>query len=189
MEEAAPHPKPPDKPAAPPTAAIHVASSTTSRAWNKYFSSLFTSPTPSNQPFFIIKPTTFMGEPFIKFSRADILEFSSKSPYALVGKFSRSKPPMNKVRSSLATFDFKGHYQVGLLDYKHIIIEFGLEEDYVRLFSKSIWVVAGSPMRIFKWSYDFDPRVEQPVVPIWIALPLLPYVFFNKKKPYFPLPT
>ncbi|KAL2527111.1 Uncharacterized protein Adt_12165 [Abeliophyllum distichum] len=35
-------------------------------------------------------------------------------------------------------------------------------------------------MRILKYSFDFDPHKESSIVPVWIALPKLPLVFYDK---------
>ncbi|KAL2471166.1 DNAse I-like superfamily protein [Abeliophyllum distichum] len=35
-------------------------------------------------------------------------------------------------------------------------------------------------MRILKYTFDFDPQKESPIVPMWIALPKLPLVFYDK---------
>lgn len=36
-------------------------------------------------------------------------------------------------------------------------------------------------MKLQKWSPDFDPSKDPPVVPIWFKFPRLPYRFFNQK--------
>ncbi|KAL0457103.1 UNVERIFIED_CONTAM: hypothetical protein Slati_1049500 [Sesamum latifolium] len=39
----------------------------------------------------------------------------------------------------------------------------------------------GFPMRIFKWSPEFNPKIESSIVPIWIRFPELPVHLFQKK--------
>lgn len=46
---------------------------------------------------------------------------------------------------------------------------------------KQLWMIEGSPMRVFKWTPDFDSRVESSVTPVWIGLPELPLHLFHKK--------
>lgn len=36
------------------------------------------------------------------------------------------------------------------------------------------------PMRIFKFSHDFNPRIQSPFVLVWIILPKIPYCLFHK---------
>ncbi|KAL2498523.1 Uncharacterized protein Adt_24073 [Abeliophyllum distichum] len=69
---------------------------------------------------------------------------------------------------------------VGNLDGKHILLNFDREEDYCRLFAKPVWCINVVPMRILKYTFDFDSQKESPIVPVWIALPKLPLVFYYK---------
>ncbi|KAL0285161.1 UNVERIFIED_CONTAM: hypothetical protein Sangu_2791600 [Sesamum angustifolium] len=67
------------------------------------------------------------------------------------------------------------------LNARHVFIKFALEEDYTKLWIKSIWFVDGFPMRIFKWTPTFNPREESPIVPVWVCLPKLPIQFFDRE--------
>src|SRR5436305_11319962 len=42
------------------------------------------------------------------------------------------------------------------------------------------WDVAGCPMRTFRWTPDFDPKVEAAVVAIWCRLPGLPVHLYHR---------
>lgn len=46
---------------------------------------------------------------------------------------------------------FKGSFNIGWHDPRHILIKFDLEEDYMRLLLKCSWSLHGYPMRDFKW--------------------------------------
>lgn len=37
------------------------------------------------------------------------------------------------------------------------------------------------PMRVFRWTLEFRPKVEYSIVPIWVELPNLPLFMFNKQ--------
>ncbi|KAL0400831.1 UNVERIFIED_CONTAM: hypothetical protein Slati_4113000 [Sesamum latifolium] len=39
-------------------------------------------------------------------------------------------------------------------------------------------------MRLFKWTPDFNPKIESPIAPVWIRLPELP-VHLSQKKSLF----
>ncbi|GAA0155290.1 hypothetical protein LIER_13051 [Lithospermum erythrorhizon] len=51
-------------------------------------------------------------------------------------------------------------------------------EDYTRLWVRLIWYVQSCPMRIFKWTPDFNPSKKSPLTPIWVHFHgLLLYLF------------
>ncbi|GAA0172051.1 hypothetical protein LIER_41270 [Lithospermum erythrorhizon] len=45
-------------------------------------------------------------------------------------------------------------------------------------------ILKGFPMRIFKWSPEFDPNKESPISLVWIHLPALPLYLFNEEALY-----
>ncbi|KAL0367420.1 UNVERIFIED_CONTAM: hypothetical protein Sradi_3632100 [Sesamum radiatum] len=38
-----------------------------------------------------------------------------------------------------------------------------------------------SPMRVFKWTPTFNPKLESPIIPVWVRLPELPLQFFDQE--------
>ncbi|KAK4428539.1 hypothetical protein Salat_1153700 [Sesamum alatum] len=76
---------------------------------------------------------------------------------------------------------FRGDFSVGAINFRHVFIKFTLEEDYTKLWIKPIWFVEGFPMWVFKWTPTFNPRVESPIVPVWVRLPGLPIQFFERE--------
>lgn len=50
----------------------------------------------------------------------------------------------------------------------------------MRLWLKGNWNLLGYPMRVFKWSVDFQLSFEPSVIPTWIGLDGLPIHLFNK---------
>ncbi|KAL0447058.1 UNVERIFIED_CONTAM: hypothetical protein Slati_1833700 [Sesamum latifolium] len=50
-----------------------------------------------------------------------------------------------------------------------------------KVFSESEDYFDGFPMRIFKWSPEFNPKIESSIVPVWIRFPELPVHLFQKK--------
>ncbi|GAA0172703.1 hypothetical protein LIER_26474 [Lithospermum erythrorhizon] len=41
-------------------------------------------------------------------------------------------------------------------------------EDYTRLWVRLVWYIQSCPMRIFKWTPEFNPSIESPLTPIWV---------------------
>ncbi|XP_020585184.1 uncharacterized protein LOC110027901 [Phalaenopsis equestris] len=88
---------------------------------------------------------------------------------------------MEAIRKFFVGIKLKGAWRVGLIDGRHILIKLLREDDYARVFSKQSLQIDGITMKILKWSTEFDPSKELPVVPIWFKLPGLKLHFFNHK--------
>ncbi|KAK4389820.1 hypothetical protein Sango_2319000 [Sesamum angolense] len=123
--------------------------------------------------------TRDQGMKVLCFSSKEIARLSQPFWYALVGKFSHGYPSMQHLRRWILTQGFCGDFSVGAINARHVFIKFALEEDYTKLWIKSIWFVDGFPMRVFKWTPTFNPLQESPIVPVWVRLPELPIQFFD----------
>lgn len=89
----------------------------------KNFSDLFQNPSKLSMSTPLIplrKPTTFKGRPAIFFSNDNIQKLSAPFRFALVGKFSHGRPPMNEIRLSIESIGLKGSLTTGRIDAKHI---------------------------------------------------------------------
>ncbi|XP_022871646.1 uncharacterized protein LOC111390770 [Olea europaea var. sylvestris] len=115
-----------------------------------------------------------MGESAIVLTESEEATLADPYKYTLVGKFPHRKPTMRKVREIFSKFGFHGCFEVGLIDTTHILIHLTHEEDHSRLFLKPSWYIDGCPMRVLKWTCDFTPEQETPIVPVWVSFPLLP---------------
>lgn len=129
-------------------------------------------------------PEKFKGMPAVSFSDQDIQILAQKFKFALIGKFSKGRPPMVSIRKTFELIGFGGHFSLGLIDQKHILINFDLEEDYQRCWLRKSWSIQGFIMNIFKWSPDFRPEVESPIVPVWVAFEGLPVHLQDKRAVY-----
>ena len=77
------------------------------------------------------EPSSFKGKPTVFFSDEDVHMLSSPFKFTLVGKFSKGCLNMEDLCKSFQTVGFKGGYNLGLLDHRHVLIQFDLEEDYL----------------------------------------------------------
>ena len=79
---------------------------------------------------------------------------------------------------------FVGEYLWSYINAKHILVQFKLLADYAKLLNgpngMPVWFVDRHPMRVFKWSPDFDPFFESPIAPIWCNLVGLPIHLFER---------
>ena len=125
--------------------------------------------------------STHRREPAVSFSMEDIERIAAPFPYALVGKFSRGRPLMEKLRKFFQALNLKAEYSLGLMDRRHVLIRLSNEADYYRVWSRGIWHINKVPMRVLKWSIDFHVDRETSVVPVWFSLPKLPVHLFHKE--------
>lgn len=134
-------------------------------------------------------PGKHKGFPAIAFSKPHVQRIASSFQWALIGKFSQGynkehphlgRPPVERLHKYFESLDFRGTYQIGLLDNRHLLIQFHLQEDFLHMYSRPVWYIKGIPMRIFKWSSNFHVDREIPLAPVWISLPRLPVHFFER---------
>ncbi|XP_019186523.1 PREDICTED: uncharacterized protein LOC109181225 [Ipomoea nil] len=129
-------------------------------------------------------PGRYKGMPAISFTDQDIQQFPQKFRFALVGKFSKGRPSMAELRMTFDQIGFGGAFSLGLLDQRHVLINFDLETNFQRCWLRKSWSVRGFIMRIFKWSPDFRLDIESPIVPVWIAFDGLPAHLQDKRAIY-----
>lgn len=126
----------------------------------------------------------YKGVPGISFSLDDVSNLTASLKFSLVGTFWNQRPKLEGIRYWFEKVGFLGGFKIILIDIKHILILFDQEADYIRCFSRCSWNVLGFHMRITKWSYDFDPKVDAPIVSVWVSLPGLP-MYLHKPDPLF----
>ncbi|XP_020595829.1 uncharacterized protein LOC110035856 [Phalaenopsis equestris] len=119
------------------------------------------------------------GETAVYFTTKEIDALKEEVKFTLAGKFQLGHPKMELVRSFFESLKFIGNWKIGLLDGRHLLIQLAAEEDYARLFAKKSVNIAGTNMKIIKWTLGFDPGKEPFVVPLWFKLPGLPLPYFK----------
>ncbi|XP_042029869.1 uncharacterized protein LOC121776766 [Salvia splendens] len=118
--------------------------------------------------------STSNGVPSIYFSGAKIQKLATSLGHAIVGKFSHSIPTSYQIQKALDNIKFSRGYTWEYINAKHILVQFEDMADYARLLSgpkgTPVWFIDRHPMRVFKWSPDFDAYCESPIVAIWCNL-------------------
>lgn len=123
----------------------------------------------------------YKGQPGITFSEEETSMLAEHLKFALIGKFSHGLPNLKFLRQRLIKLGLRGSVSVGFINLKHVLINLSHEEDYSRLWLRGEWIFDGYPMRVFKWTPEFDPHIESPISPVWIRFPELPCHLFHKK--------
>lgn len=117
------------------------------------------------------------GDPVIRISRPEVDHMVSPFQFTLVGKFSKEIPHAQVVNKFLLGLKLIGGFKLHKLNYRHILIKLEHEADFTMLWTKSLWQIDSHLMRVFKWTPNFDVRVESSVVPVWVNIPAPPAHF------------
>nr|XP_033515996.1 uncharacterized protein LOC104111582 isoform X2 [Nicotiana tomentosiformis] len=105
---------------------------------------------------------------------------------AVVVKFSYGKPELQVLRQIIPKqFDVKGSCNIGLLEFRHVLVKFDLLEDYVQFLSRYTSYVKSNGgeffFRTFPWTIGFNLREETSKAVVWISFPMLSPNLFAKK--------
>ncbi|KAK6134116.1 hypothetical protein DH2020_032141 [Rehmannia glutinosa] len=119
------------------------------------------------------------GQKALSFSSLETDRLAAAWRLTLIGKFSFAIPHAQAIAKGLSSLGIKGPFSWSFANHSHIIIKLQVEEDYTRLWMETIWMIGECPMRILKWTPDFNPKMEAPLAPVWIRLPGLPIQFFD----------
>ena len=145
----------------------------------KSFASLLKAPEKATIP--IREATSYKGKPELRISKSEQRKMCEEMPFVLIGKFSQGRPLIETIRKFFVNFGLRGHFNISTIDARHVVIECDLEEDYTRIFSKEGLQIQNYHMRLTKWTPEFRPGFESPIVPVWVSFPLLPLIGFAKK--------
>ncbi|XP_042005686.1 uncharacterized protein LOC121754383 [Salvia splendens] len=149
-------------------------------------------PKPSNVPF-ILDPdnvkqrgttTQHDGIPCLDIPDTDNNELAGRMGLALIEKFSHSIPTPHSIRKALTNFKLKGTLNWNFINAKHILITLSKIDDYVKILSgannNNTWFIDHHPMRMFKWTADFDLYFETLIAAVWCNLHALPIHLFEE---------
>ncbi|KAM3285067.1 hypothetical protein P3S67_023866 [Capsicum chacoense] len=93
----------------------------------------------------------------------------------IVGKFLRSRPQIEKIRSKFAEkISLKGTVKIGVFDFRTVFLDFTNEDDFNSVWFRRSIEIEGKVMWLEKWSPDFQLEEDSPIVPIWVLLLGLP---------------
>lgn len=87
---------------------------------------------------------------------------------------------MDQMRKAFAAIRLLGSYSLGLLDHRHVLIRFTIEDNFHLYWLRGYWMIQEFPMSDFKWSMGFRLDVELSLAPVSISFEALPIQFFDK---------
>lgn len=113
------------------------------------------------------------------FEDTHIVDLTKSFSWTLIGKFfhgynesdlQKGRPSVDDFKKYFQSLDLKSSFSIGLLDNRYLLIRLSSEDDYLHLYSKTVWYVAKVTMRILKWSPYFNVDRESSIVPVWVTL-------------------
>ncbi|XP_047978997.1 uncharacterized protein LOC125220907 [Salvia hispanica] len=124
------------------------------------------------------------GKPSIYFSGEDTQFLAERMGHTIIGKFSHSIPSSHQIQKCLSNMKFIGGFSWKYINAKHVAIQVEDATDYAKLLvgqnGMPVWYVDRHPMRVFRWSPEFNPYFETPIAAVWCNLVGLPIHLFEK---------
>lgn len=127
-------------------------------------------------------PSRFKSRPSIQFSDEEVDTLIAPFQYTLVGSFCHGRPKIFALKKAFNQIGFVGAVHLGLLDKTHILIRFEQEKDNNRCFCRDTWSILGYPVHVTKYTFDFDPMYDAPIVPVWILFLLFLFIYTNNRR-------
>ena len=119
------------------------------------------------------------GDQLVNFSREEISLLAEPFDFTLIGKFSAAIPHISFVAPTLKSLPLKGNFNVSFMDTGLLCLRLFLEEDYTYLKLKGALFIADCYMSVLEWSPYVDYAVDSPIVPVWLTLKNVPFMFFQ----------
>ncbi|TXG59223.1 hypothetical protein EZV62_013796 [Acer yangbiense] len=120
-------------------------------------------------------PVDINGELGFIFSEMEMVKAEEDFRFALVMKFMRFRPSIDRIRLSVVkTWGLTEIPTISFMDDYHVLIHMKNERDFVHGWTREGRIMEGNSFRLFKWTKEFDVKKESTLAPQWIFLPGLP---------------
>ncbi|KAF8394103.1 hypothetical protein HHK36_020308 [Tetracentron sinense] len=124
----------------------------------------------------------FQGEPALFLTLDESAKLAAPLKLSLVAKYSYGRPSFPAIREFFKlNYHLKFDYHIGVIDSRHLLIRFSVEEDYLTIYLKEYCYINGLLLRFIKWTPNFSAGIEPSIVPVWISLPNLPLHLFQEQ--------
>ncbi|RAL48728.1 hypothetical protein DM860_001048 [Cuscuta australis] len=119
--------------------------------------------------------------PTIRFAATEIESLAKIDRFILVGKFSHGKPKLELIKKHFATqYILRGQVTIGWRDSRHVFLIFSNLQDCTEILLKGQILFNGiNPMRLFRWTLDFNTEIKTSLAPVRVLFSGLPIHFFD----------
>jgi hypothetical protein len=127
-------------------------------------------------------PQVVDGEVCVQFSRDEIERSAAPFRFAMVMKFLKQRPSLDRIRAFInGCWGLVSQPVVSVMRKpRNVLVQFSLEADFIKAMSRESSEIDGVNYRNFQWTVDFSEEVEPVMAPIWINLPGLAPNFYQK---------
>ncbi|KAL0924298.1 hypothetical protein M5K25_005112 [Dendrobium thyrsiflorum] len=113
-----------------------------------------------------LQVSSHRGLPALIISDEELHSLAAPFEFALVGKFSGRRPPLDLIHKFFFNLKLGGAFSIIVLNPKNVLIKLVNDLDYCRVFSHKSYFIATCFIKLFKWTPHFDVNVESPIVRI-----------------------
>ncbi|KAG5596621.1 hypothetical protein H5410_037853 [Solanum commersonii] len=111
------------------------------------------------------------GRPIVTFSKAENDMLAKTGKLTLIGKFSRIRPSIEKIRDDFKkNIQLKGSVKIEAYNLHHVFLDFDLEEDHRTIYGKFFLTLCNLQMKLLKWTTEFIPEAETSLAPVEIDI-------------------
>ncbi|XP_035541717.1 uncharacterized protein LOC118344704 [Juglans regia] len=126
-------------------------------------------------------PVDINGESGFIFTNLEMSKAADDFRFALVLKFVRIHPPIEKIRRHIIkSWGLLESPTISFMDAYYVLLRLQTERDFVHAWAREGRLMEGCVFRIFKWTKDFDLHIEPSLAPQWIFLPGLPMHLYRQ---------
>ncbi|MQM00046.1 hypothetical protein Taro_032778 [Colocasia esculenta] len=164
-----------------PAAASHVAGPVLTGGAPSFAQVLLHSLKPQTLPIVVHPPAfTDSGEPAAFFTLEEITTSCKPLQSSVIARTAQGRPPFSDIRAHLVQrFKLQQDFMISALDNRHLLIRFQNNDDFLKVLLKETMYVQGRLFRFFRWSFEFRPDEDSPVISVWLELPHLPANLFS----------
>lgn len=99
---------------------------------------------------------------------------------ALIMKFLAGRPGPYDIKLHIKQhWGLAAEPVVSLIDPRHVLILPATYQDMVLAQSHEVHKIANCMFRLYRWSKNFVFGKDDTLIPVWVRMPYLPFVYFN----------
>ena len=123
--------------------------------------------------------STKFGRPAVILFNVEIAKISLPYKHTLIFKFFSMHFPVANIQKCLSNWGVKGGATIIVIDRRHVLVRFNLQEDFTKIYTREKCVMRGQMVKVFRWLPWFRPGMESSYALVWVAMPGLPHYYYK----------
>ena len=96
------------------------------------------------------EPSMKFGRLAIILSSVEVAKLSLPYKTALIFKFFSSHIPSIEVQKALSNWGVRGAVAINIIDRRHLLVKFGMESDFLKIYTREKWIMKGQVLKVFR---------------------------------------